>query len=773
MKTKRTDLMKIFIRIIIILLLAIIPILLLAQTGEAQLVDKRPDPQETMTRFPETPYASQRYVRAADPGIAAMVNAINADTLRATLQEMQAWGSRFLMNDNKKEIAISLLSKFQSYGYTNVKLDSFYLVILNWNGLSDSSWQYNVVCTLPGSSAPEEIYVVGGHWDSICLPDPVNDAPGVDDNGTAVAATLEIARVMKLFNYQPEATIQFTLFAAEELGLFGSRDAASKARMAGTDIRYMLNMDMISNNPANIAEVKIYQYYGFEWAGFVAAEATESYTDLAAVIPQNLVNSGSDSFPYWLEGFPSTYFEEIVFSPNWHKPSDTLGNCNVPYLKKVTGGALATLAEQQLLPYPQNLWAQSGTDEITLTWGPTRNAFVKGFNVYRSENSGTGFQKVNSTPVADSVYYDIPALLNKQYYYVITTVNDSLHESAWSNEVIGARFNFCDSLLVIANVKGNKTTPDSVLAFYQSVLDTIPYKWIDINAEQKVSLDEFSRYRSILWLSNTLEFESLTYEMALGIFSFMENGGNLLFSGFSPSRFWINDSFTYPLFIPETTLFHRLFKVDSVDRKLQSMLFRANSVAPGYDTLNIDPLKYMDKSFPGQIYNVDVFAPSDEAIVIYRFDSHFDSTTSMGKMKHKPVGIEYMGADHKSILLSFPLYYLDTTDAREFLHYVVTKKFGNPVGILQTPLSDPFALQVFPNPVKESFNITFTLAQPGPVKLTLLSPRGQPVVTWVDRRLERGTHWFRFGTASLTPGLYGVLLQQGGATAVRKIILVR
>jgi hypothetical protein len=755
----------------VIVFFATIPMCLTAQT-KVQLVDKRPESSVRVTRYAETPYALNQYRRAADPAIAAMVSAINADTLRATLQELQDWGSRFLMNDNKKEIAMTLVKKFQSYGYTDVKLDSFYLVIRNWSGYSDSSWQYNVVCTFPGSSAPEEVYVVGGHWDSICLPDPVNDAPGVDDNGTAVAATLEIARIMKQFNYHPEATIRFTLFAAEELGLFGSRDAAAKARNAGTDVRYMLNLDMISNNPDNIAEVKVYQYYGFEWAGFVAADAVERYTDLSAVIPQNFANSGSDSYPYWLEGFPSAYFEEIAFSPNWHKPTDKLSNCNVPYLKKVTGGALATLAEQLILPYPQNLVANSSRDEITLKWKSTANDFVKGVNVYRSASSGNSYQKITTTPVTGSVYHDKPAELNKPYYYVITTMNDSLRESAFSNEVTGARFNFCDTLLVLANVKGNQNTPDSVRAFYEAVLDTIPHKWIDVNAVKMVSLTEFSRYRSILWMSNTLSFEPMTEEMAYGVLAFIENGGNMLYAGLTPGRFWTGANITTPMMIPEDALFHMVFKADSVEKKMQSMLFRANAVAAGYDTLNIDPLKFMDKNYPGQIFNVEVFAPAPEATVIYRFDSRYDSTTSLGKMKHRPVGLEYMGNDHKSILLSFPLYYLDTSDARKFMHFVVTGKFGYPVGVQQITHPECFALHVFPNPVKDVCNITFTVDQPGRVRLSLLSMSGKSIATWLDRKLEAGAQSFRFPIAALSPGFYELVLQHGGKSEVKKVIRI-
>jgi hypothetical protein len=748
----------------------VMPAWMIAQVADGHVVEKQQAPVSEFRNYSETLFASHQAVRATDSAISAMVAAISADTLRATLQEMQNWGSRFLMNDNEKEIATSLLNKFLSYGYTDVKLDSFYLII-NWSGLLDSAWHYNIVCTMPGASAPEEIYVVGGHWDSISLPDPFNDAPGVNDNGTAVAATLEIARIMKLHDFKPEATIRFTLFAAEELGLFGARMAAAKASFGGDDVRYMLNMDMISNNPGNLPQVKVYQYAGNEWASFLAADAAERYTDLVAVIPQNYIASSSDSYPFYLMGFPAAYFEEYAFSPHWHKPSDTLGNCNVPYLTKITGGALATIAEQQLMPYPQKLSAKSTKKDVVLSWKPTRNSYVKGCNIYRSDNTGGQFEKITAAPVSDSTFHDQTALPNRQYFYKVTTVNNASQESMFSNEVSGVRFAFQDSLLVLANLKGNKTTPDSVFNYYKAILDTIPFVWKDINATQKVSLADFSRYRSILWMSNSIDFEFLTSEMIQGVREFGENGGNLLFAGFSPGRFWLNTNISYPYKAAPTSLLNTIFKVDTVDRTAQSMMFRANATSTGYMTLTVDSLKYLDKKYPGQIFMVDAFIPAPDGAVNYRFDSKYDSANILGRMKNRPVGLEYIGDDFKSILLSFPLYYLDTTDARDFLNFVMTKKFSYPVGIDPIPAGMNFDFQLYPNPVRDFCNLNFTILEPARVRLLLISSGGKIVNCWLDRNLEPGIHSFRVSTANLIPGLYEVVLRVDDRHCVKKIVV--
>jgi hypothetical protein len=203
------------------------------------------------------------------------------------------------------------------------------------------------------------------------------------------------------------------------------------------------------------------------------------------------------------------------------------------------------------------------------------------------------------------------------------------------------------------------------------------------------------------------------------------------------------------------------------------MMFRANAVAPGYDTLNVDTLKYSDTNFPGQIYNVEVFSPAQDAGIIYRLDTKYDSTSSFGKMKNRPVGLEYLGTDFKSILLSFPLYCMDTNDVRKFFHYVMSDRFTHPAGIKTPDAADPFNMQIYPNPVSDIFTVTYNLAKPGRVKLTLLSMQGQILKTWNDNKPERGTHSLLFDMGFQAPGFYYVVLQSYESKAVKKIVRLR
>ena len=81
------------------------------------------------------------------------------------------------------------------------------------------------------------VLLVGAHLDSVQL------GPGINDNGTGVAALLEIARVVKLRG--PRMAVRFAFWGAEEFGLFGSRAYADSLRRQ--ELVAYLNFDMLGS----------------------------------------------------------------------------------------------------------------------------------------------------------------------------------------------------------------------------------------------------------------------------------------------------------------------------------------------------------------------------------------------------------------------------------------------------------------------------------------------------------------------------------------------
>jgi hypothetical protein len=200
---------------------------------------------------------------------------------------------------------------------------------------------------------------------------------------------------------------------------------------------------------------------------------------------------------------------------------------------------------------------------------------------------------------------------------------------------------------------------------------------------------------------------------------------------------------------------------------------KAKPASTGYDTLLVDPQKTLDPSYPGELFHIEVFTPDPTANTTYRFNSRFPPSTNQGLMQDKPVGLEYIGSDYKSILLSFPLYYIDTTDARNFLRYVLKYKFSHPTGIENKDFqADVNTFNIFPNPLQDRTSFSFHLAQSGGICLSIYNMQGMKIYIAEVKPVQAGNHLLHFDATNLPTGIYNVLLQTDKSIISKKMIVV-
>ena len=112
-----------------------------------------------------------------------------------------------------------------------------------------SSWpQASIIMTIQGSEKSDEIVIVGGHADSISGMFGGNSrAPGADDNASGIATITEVIRVLMLNDFKPKRTIQFMGYAAEEVGLLGSKDIAGNYKNKARKVIGVMQLDMTLN----------------------------------------------------------------------------------------------------------------------------------------------------------------------------------------------------------------------------------------------------------------------------------------------------------------------------------------------------------------------------------------------------------------------------------------------------------------------------------------------------------------------------------------------
>jgi Zn-dependent M28 family amino/carboxypeptidase len=194
---------------------------------------------------------------------------------------------------------------------------------------------YNVVAELTGATRPDEIYIIGAHYDSV-------DNPGADDNGSGVAGVLEIARIVS--QYDSDATIRFIAFDMEEWGLIGSDDYATDHR--SENIRGMISMDMIAYDPSN------------GWRAMLYGRTTPIKQALAAALVEyaGVTSSmqgsldASDHAPFEWQGFPACLVIENDVWTNpyyhqWNDSVDTPGYINYAYATDMTRGVAGWLTD--------------------------------------------------------------------------------------------------------------------------------------------------------------------------------------------------------------------------------------------------------------------------------------------------------------------------------------------------------------------------------------------------------------------------------------------
>ena len=122
--------------------------------------------------------------------------------------------------------------------------------------IEHSKWmQPSVVLTIEGES--DDTIIIGGHADSIAgyFGGGGSRAPGADDNASGIATITEIIRVLVQTSYKPKKTIKFMAYAAEEVGLLGSREIARGYREDNVPVIGVMQLDMTNYKGSSDKEI--------------------------------------------------------------------------------------------------------------------------------------------------------------------------------------------------------------------------------------------------------------------------------------------------------------------------------------------------------------------------------------------------------------------------------------------------------------------------------------------------------------------------------------
>lgn len=224
------------------------------------------------------------------------------------------------------------------------------------------------------SSNPDSLFIIGAHYDSFL------GSPGANDNASAVAVLLELARRLK--GTELSSTLQLVAFVNEEPPFFrsaqmGSYVYAKQLADRGEKVQGMICLDTIGF----YSEAKSSQKVQFgdmpSVANFVAfvgpAQAStlieRSVSRFRQCVPEfpvlgftdqtgeaSFVNY-SDHWPFNSFGWPSFMVTDTgpMRSPHYHTSEDTLEKLDFAKLRQLTDGLEGVLRNPPLSMEPRNI----------------------------------------------------------------------------------------------------------------------------------------------------------------------------------------------------------------------------------------------------------------------------------------------------------------------------------------------------------------------------------------------------------------------------------
>ncbi|MEN8260981.1 MAG: M28 family peptidase [Pseudomonadota bacterium] len=222
----------------------------------------------------------------------------------------------------------------------------------------------NIEVSRPGSVQPDEIIVVGAHYDT------APGTPGADDNASGVAALLEISRVLE----KPDLgrTVRLVAFVNEEPPFFfwgpmGSGVYAEAARRRGDDIVAMLSLEMLgvySDRPYSQRYPPFLGFFYPDRGNFIAFvsnlssrpvlkrvvkafRSVSSFPSEYLVAPSLVPGVGwSDQLSFWRVGYPALMVTDTAFYryAHYHKPEDTPDKLDYDRMAQVVDGLAKTIA---------------------------------------------------------------------------------------------------------------------------------------------------------------------------------------------------------------------------------------------------------------------------------------------------------------------------------------------------------------------------------------------------------------------------------------------
>lgn len=216
----------------------------------------------------------------------------------------------------------------------------------------------NLVATPPGlSDATEPPLILGAHYDTVA------GSPGADDNASALAVLLDVAR--RIESRQLRRPIHFIAFCLEEENLMGSRAYIQHLAETQQQVRGAIILECVGyarndegsqrippGLPVTVPTIgNFLAIIGNQASASLATLVEQSMKPHLPVVPLLVPGNGeqlpdtrrSDHTSFWEHGFPAVMLTDTANfrNPHYHRPTDTLDTLNLDFLASVADAVTA------------------------------------------------------------------------------------------------------------------------------------------------------------------------------------------------------------------------------------------------------------------------------------------------------------------------------------------------------------------------------------------------------------------------------------------------
>lgn len=422
---------------------------------------------------------AQKPAAKTNPEIAKMVREVSAKNIEATIRKLVSFGTRNTLSelDNPtRGIGAArdwIYSEFQKIsgdcgGCLLVEKQTF--VQPKANRVPEPTTLTNVFAVLKGTTDPDRVYVISGHYDSMCS-SPIDakcDAPGANDDASGTAVSLELARVMSKRKFN--ATIVFMAVPGEEQGLLGATYYAEQAKQAKMDIEAMFTNDIVGGvtsqkNSANRNKVRVFSEGvpsdetaqeaatrrsvggendspSRELARFIKEQSDKYLKNFRVwmIYRRDRYLRGGDHIPFLERGFTAVRFTEAD-EDYTHQHQNVRTESNIFYgdtpeyvdfeytanVARVNLVALVALASAPARPKNVGIATSRLTNDTELKWDANKDADLAGYEVVWRDT--TAAEWTNSQFVDTQTTYVAKGMSKDNYFFGVRAVDKDGNKS--------------------------------------------------------------------------------------------------------------------------------------------------------------------------------------------------------------------------------------------------------------------------------------------------------------------------------------------------------